>query len=119
MAASNNLRGGELNAAVTSALIGIQNEHLGRGHRTASTFHHGNVIVTLMHDVMTPLEKSLLNTGNATAVANMRHLMQEAMRSEFSSAIERLSGRDVIAFLSANHTDPDMASELFVLDAEL
>jgi uncharacterized protein YbcI len=116
---SSNLRGGELNAAVTSALVGIQNEHLGRGPRTASTFHHGNVIVTLMHDVMTPLEKSLINAGNATTVTHMRHLVQEAMRGEFSSAIKRLSGRDVIAFLSANHTDPDMASEVFVLDAEL
>ena len=119
MAESSNLRGGELNAAVTSALVGIHNEHLGRGPRTASTFHHGNVIVTLMHDVMTPAEKTLIKNGNAAAVANMRHLMQEAMQGDFNAAIRRLTGRDVVAFMSANHGDPDMASELFVLDAEL
>ena len=119
MAGPSILSGGELNAAVTSALIGIHSEHLGRGPRTATTFHHGNVIVTLMHDVMTPLEMSLMKAGNAATVMNMRHLMQEAMRDEYVSAVERLSGREVIAFLSANHADPDMASEMFVLDAEL
>lgn len=72
-----------------------------------------------MHDVMTPAEKSLTKNGNAAAVANMRHLMQEAMQVDFNDAIKRLTGREVVAFLSANHGDPDMASELFVLDSEL
>ena len=56
MTNTDQLRGGELNAALTSALIGIQTAHLGRGPKAASTFHHGNVVVTLMHDVMTPAE---------------------------------------------------------------
>jgi hypothetical protein len=42
--------GGELNAAVTSALVGIHYRHLGRGPKTASTFHYGNVLVTVMHE---------------------------------------------------------------------
>ena len=113
------LRGGELNAAVTSAIVGIHNAHLGRGPKTASTFHYGNVIVTLMHDVMTPAEKTLAATGNAPAVTNMRHLFQDTMQTEFSAAIERLSGRGVVAFISGNHLDPDMAAELFVLDGAL
>jgi uncharacterized protein YbcI len=113
------LRGGELNAALTSALVGIQNEHLGRGPKTASTFHHGNVIVTLMREVMTPAEKTLARTGNGPAVTNMRHLLQETMQSDFNAAVERLTGLKVIAFISGNHVDPDMAAEVFVMDATL
>jgi uncharacterized protein YbcI len=56
------LRGGELNAAITSALVGIHTEHVGRGPTNASTFHHGNVLVTLMHGVVTNAEKSLAKT---------------------------------------------------------
>ena len=119
MAESERLQGGELNAAVTSALVGIHNVHLGRGPKSASTFHYGNVIVTLMEDVMTQAERSLAATGNATAVMNMRHLFQETMQHEYSEAVERLSGRGVVAFISGNHMDPDMAAELFVLDGEL
>ena len=113
------LRGGELNAAVTSALVGIHTAHLGRGPTTASTFHYGNVVVTLMHGVMTPAEKTLATTGNAPAVTAMRHLFQDTMQGEFSAAIERLTGRSVVAFISGNHMDPDMAAELFVLDSAI
>lgn len=113
------LRGGELNAALTSALVGIHNEHLGRGPKTASTFHHGNVIVTLMNDVMTPAERTLARTGNSPAVTNMRHLFQETMQTDFNAAVERLTGAKVVAFISGNHIEPDMAAELFIMDTTL
>ena len=119
MTNADQLRGGELNAALTSALVGIQTAHLGRGPKAASTFHHGNVVVTLMHDVMTPAERTLARTGSAPAVTNMRHLFQETMQAEFSDVVERLTGRAVVAFISGNHIDPDMAAEVFVLDGVL
>jgi uncharacterized protein YbcI len=113
------LTGGELNAAITSALVGIHNEHLGRGPKTASTFHYGNVVVTLMNEVMTPAEKALARSANADAVAHMRHLFQEMMEADFTAAVERLTGRNVIAFISGNDVDPDVAAETFILDSPL
>jgi uncharacterized protein YbcI len=113
------LKGGELNAAITSALVGIHNEHLGRGPKTASTFHYGNVVVTLMNGVMTPAEKTLARTNKADAVIQMRHLFQETMEDDFRAAVERLSGGKVVAFISGNHIDPDLAAETFVLESPL
>ena len=113
------LRGGELNAAVTSALVGIHTEHLGRGPKTASTFHHGNVIVTFMHEVMVPAEHSLVRGGNGPAVASMRHLFQQTMQADFKAAVERLTGLEVVAFISGNQVEPDMAAEVFVMDRAL
>ena len=110
------LTGGELNAAVTSALVGIQNQYLGRGPRTASTFHHGNVLVTILHDVLTQAEKSLTQAHHSDAVTNMRHLFQSTMETDFRAAVERLTGRKVLAFISGNYLDPDIAAELFILD---
>jgi uncharacterized protein YbcI len=110
------LAGGELNAALTSAMVGIHTEHLGRGPQSASTFHKDNVIVTLMHDVMTPAERTLARGSRSDAVTQMRHLFQETMEADFRAAVERISGRKVIAFISGNHIDPDMAAEVFVLD---
>ena len=66
------LKGGELNAAITSALVGIQTEYLGRGPRSASTFHYGHVLVTLMHEVLTPAEKSLTRTSQTDAATDSR-----------------------------------------------
>src|SRR3954451_14456632 len=109
------LRGGELNAAVTSALVGIQNQYLGRGPKTASTFHHQNVMVTLMHEVLTPAEIALTETTPRDAVTNIRHLFQQTMETDFRAAVERLSGLTVVAFISGNHVSPDIAAELFIL----
>ncbi len=110
------LRGGELNAAITSALVGIQTEYLGRGPRSASTFHYGHVLVTLMHDVLTPAERALTRNDHPEAVDHIRHLFQTTMEADFRQAVERLTGRKVLAFISGNHIEPDIAAELFILD---
>jgi uncharacterized protein YbcI len=110
------LRGGELNAALTSAIVGIHTNHLGRGPSSASSFHNENVVAVLMRDVMTQVEKTLSRSGSGQAVSNMRHLYQETMAEEFKEAVERLTGRKVVAFISGNHADPDIAVELFILD---
>jgi hypothetical protein len=51
-------------------------------------------------------------------VLALRHEYQEAMRDESSAKISEL-GRNVIAFICANHFDPDLASEIYVLDQAL
>jgi hypothetical protein len=38
--------------------------------------------------------------------------------ADFRAAVERLTGRKVLAFISGNHMEPDIAAELFtILDA--
>ena len=37
------------------------------------------------------------------------------MQHKFIAAVERLSGRDVLAFISNHHVGPDMEIELFML----
>jgi uncharacterized protein YbcI len=116
MSVGGQLTGGELNAALTSAIVGIHTEYLGRGPKTASTFHHENILVTLMNDVLTQAEKSLVRTDRDEAVTNIRHLFQKTMQADFTTAVERLTGRKVVAFISGNHVDPDIAAEIFILD---
>jgi len=50
-------------------------------------------------------------------VQETRSAFQEAMQQRFIEEIERLSGRDVLAFISNSHVGPDMEIELFVLRA--
>lgn len=113
------LTGGELNAAVTSALVGIHNRHLGRGPKGATTFHHGNVLVTLMYDVLTPAERTLAQSDHGEAVRHVRHLFQETMQADFKDAVRRLTGRGVQTFISGNSIDPDIAAEVFILDGPI
>jgi uncharacterized protein YbcI len=113
------LRGGELNAALTDALVGIHTEYLGRGPATASTFYRGNAIVTLMHDVLTKAEKVLAQKGRGGDVTEVHGLFRQEMEADFRAVVERLTGQKVLALLSANHIEPDVAAAIFILDDAL
>ena len=113
------LSGGELNAAVTREVIRIQNESHGRGPKKAYSFHSGNVLTTVMEDVLTPAELRLAGNGEADAVLRMRGLYQKSMEPELKKCVEEITGRKVLAFMSDNHLEPDMAIEVFVLDGSL
>jgi hypothetical protein len=46
----------------------------------------------------------------------MRQAYQYTMRTELVDGVEEITLRTVVAFLSANHLDPDIAVESFVLE---
>lgn len=114
--ASRRLEGGELNQAITSALVGIHGRYLGRGPQSATTFYHGNVVVSLLSGVLTHAERTLNEANQGEAVNQMRHLFQATMEPDFQEAVERLTGRKVVAFISGNNLEPDIAAEVFILD---
>lgn len=119
MGDSKRLSGGELNAAVTREVVRIHTANLGRGPKKSFSFHNGNVIVTILQDVMTLAERNLSANGEGDAVLAMRQLFQRTMAQELKASVEALSGRTVVAFMSDNHLEPDMAVEVFVLDGPL
>lgn len=113
------LRGGELNAAVTREVIRVQSESHGRGPKKAFSFHNGNVLVTILEEVLSPAERKLAGNGQSEAVLKMRRLYQDNMAAEMKQRIEAVTGRRVTAVMSDNHVDPDMAVEIFILDSPL
>jgi hypothetical protein len=60
-------------------------------------------------------ERSLVRDGEVDLVLTSRKAFQRTMSSQMIAAVERHSGRRVLAFLSSNHVDPDIAIESFVL----
>ena len=116
MASRDRLTGGELNGALTDELVGVQTGYLGHGPKTAFTFYRGNVVVTLMHDVLTKAEKVLVQTGRHSEVTEAHGLFRQEMEADFRAVVERLTGQKVLVFLGANHIDPDVAAAIFILD---
>jgi uncharacterized protein YbcI len=113
------LSGGELNAAVTREVVRIHTAAIGRGPRKSYSFYNGDTLVTVLLEVLTKAEQNLLAYDEGEAVLAMRRLSQRAMTEELKAAVARLTGRGVIAFMCDNHLDPDMAIQIFVLDAPL
>jgi uncharacterized protein YbcI len=68
---------------------------------------------------MSHAEKTLAQSGSGLDVTNMRRLFQGAMETDLRDAVERLTDRKVVAFISGNHVEPDVAVETFILDSSL
>src|SRR5215210_7196519 len=107
---------GLLSADISRAVVGLFSQHTGRGPTKARTTIDAELIVVLLHDSMTHAEKSLVHAGKHAEVLQMRRTFQETMRSSLVDAVEALTDRTVVTFMSANDIDPDAAAEIFVLD---
>lgn len=107
---------GQLNAAISNAIVHLHREYLGRGPTKARTSIRDDTIVVLMQDTLTKAEHSLVTDGKEDEVLTTRHSLQRTMRAEMIGAVERLTDRRVIAFMSTNHIDPDLACEILVLE---
>jgi uncharacterized protein YbcI len=105
-----------LNAALAKAVVASHRHHVGRGPTKAQAFFRDRHVVVIMEDAMTRAEHSLLTAGHGEAVLDARRLFQSTMRDEMVEAVERLTGAKVVAFMSANHLEPDLACEVFVMD---
>jgi uncharacterized protein YbcI len=75
-----------------------------------------NYVVAFLEDIYTPVERTLLNDGQHEGVKQTRQLFQMAMRGAFSEAVEEITGRRVVQFMSQVAFEPDMAAEVFVLE---
>ena len=74
-------------------------------------------MVCVLENILTTSEDALVAHGARGEVIHGRVAFQTATEDEFTAAIERLTDRRVVAFLSANQTIPGVACELFFLDA--
>ncbi len=113
---TNHDRAGHIASAISTATVHLMREYTGRGPTRAKTYLNQNVITVVLQDTLTKGERSLVDSGSTQSVLDTRQLFQQTMRDELLEAVERLSGRKIIAFMSANHIDPDMAVETFVLE---
>lgn len=105
-----------LYTAISNMIVRLLRENTGRGPTKARTTIRDNVVVVMLDQTLTKGEQNLVRKGRLEKVIEIRHEFQEAMRDECSAEMEQLTGRKVIAFMSANHIEPDIGAEIFVLD---
>ena len=101
---------------ISNHVVSTMNNYTGRGATTAWTSLGDDLISVVLRDILTRGERSLVADGRSQLVLDTRKAYQDTMRQDLVAGIERISGRRVIAFLSDNHLDPDIAVECFVLE---
>jgi uncharacterized protein YbcI len=110
------LEGDEFLDAVTEAMVGLHERYHHRQPATAKSQLLGDdLLVCMLGGVYTDVEKTMIELEKSLIVQETRSDFQIAMQHKFIEAVERLSGRKVVAFVSNSHVGPDLEMELFML----
>ena len=114
------LTGEALLDAVTDAMVSLHERYHHRAPVTAKSLLLGDdLLACVLGGVYTEVEKTMIELQRSTIVQETRSTFQDAMQHRFIAAVEQLSGRDVLAFISNHHVGPDIEIELFVLKPEV
>jgi uncharacterized protein YbcI len=107
---------GEQLAEISNMVVSIYADYLGRGPTKARTYATDGVVTCLLEDTLTRAEQSLIASGREEAVLEVRNSLQATMREELVKAMERLTEQRVKAMISGTQLEPDVTTQVFVLD---
>ena len=114
---------GEMLSAISTGIVKLLREHYGRGPIKAKSYAIDDIIVCVLRGSgFTALEQTMMDSSDADRtdrVVAMREDFQRLMAERYKALIERLTGREVMAFLSQAHVEPDITLEVFFIDRPL
>ncbi|HVY78736.1 MAG TPA: Na-translocating system protein MpsC family protein [Solirubrobacterales bacterium] len=108
-------RGGQRLVELSNAMVALHRKHFGRGPGAAKSFVSEEMVICLLTDIYTAVERTLIDAGQGEHVRRTRALHQEALADEYKASVEGILDRPVEAFLSVVHVGPDVAIEIFLL----
>jgi uncharacterized protein YbcI len=106
--------------AISNEMVRIYKDQFGRGPTKTRTMWAGpDILVVVLEDTLTPAERNLADLGEHQRLRDLRTIFQYASAREFCEPVERITGRNVRAFVSGIDTAVDgLAMEIFVLHPE-
>jgi uncharacterized protein YbcI len=110
------LSAGELQAALSNAIVRIMREFYGKGAARSRTMIFDEYVFVVLEDVLTTAETTLRNGGAGELVRKVRMRFEDVMTATFVGEVQRLTGRTVVAYHSQVVLEPPSCFEIFVLD---
>ena len=106
-------------ALIANLVVQLFHEYTGRGPTHARAYLTDDLVTVVLKETLTKAERSLVDDGLREEVLRMRLAFQMTMRDDMVRGVTAILGREVDAFLSANHVEPDIAVETFLLGPRL
>ena len=108
---------GAMRVALANGISHVVSEYTGRGPEQARTILAGDAVIVLMHTALSKGEQTLVADGREDLVYDRRRADQLAFQKAASTVVSDVTGRAVVAFMSADHLEPPLALEFFLLEA--
>ena len=108
----------EVRDEIAREILRIYEESYGKGAGRAHAFIGEGFVVAVLDELeLLPNEKFLIDHGKHETVLQVRSQYQQAIQATFRAAIERATGRSVVAFASTTSLDePRFVAEIFKLE---
>jgi len=114
------LAGGQLLAAISTSFVAMLREFYGRGPMKAKTYALDDIIIVVMRESgYSAIEQTMMDASEPDRVVAMREDFQRVMKQRYIDTIQQLTGRNVVAFISQAHVEPDLTLEIFFIDRPL
>jgi uncharacterized protein YbcI len=101
---------------ISTALVAFHTRHYGKGPTAAKTWMVDDMLVCILRDPFSQVERTLIAEGQGDAVYQMRDRFQLAMSDQSRGLIEEQTGRKVLAHMHQINIDPDLSVDIFVLE---
>jgi uncharacterized protein YbcI len=103
-------------AEVTNAIVRLHRQHYGKGPTRSKSYLVDDVMICVMQDVLTVVERTLAEAGEHDHVRDTRLAFADAMRDRFAEEVERIVGRRVLGFTTQVLVTRGVVIEMFVLE---
>ncbi len=105
---------GVLVSQLSREIVQLHARLYGRGPTKARSYLHPDYAVCVLEEIFTTAERTLIVAGSGDHVSETRKKFQDAVKDEFITVVERITGRSVRVFLSQVDVDANLALEFFI-----
>ena len=106
----------EIAARISDEIAGIHLESYGEEVQSIQTHIHDDSVLCILDIALLPHEHTLLDHDcGGDSIKLLRREYQAAIAPTFAAAVEHMTGRRVIGFISETHIDPSFSVEFFRL----
>ena len=102
---------------ISRAMVRLYKEQFGRGPENVSTHYSTpDTIISILGNSLTPVERTMRDIGEEQRLRDIRMMFQHATEPKFREAVEQITGRRVIGFMSGIDVQHDLSCEVFTLE---
>ena len=105
---------GQVSSQISREIVQLHARLYGRGPTRAKTYLTRDYALSILEEIFTPAERTLIASGKGELVQATRTAFQDAVRDEFVTIVEETAGRSVRALISQVHLETGSAIELFL-----
>ena len=109
------MRKDAMERAISESVARVYLDTFGKGPVDVTTHCHEDMAVTVLKQILTPAERSMIAADKSDSVLLTRVEWQRSTDHLFREAVSGVSGREVLTAISGFELDQEMAVEVFLL----